>query len=72
MNGVVLGVILLVASALVLAARRGRWTTPARVGIIAVVVLAVDLIVLGSSVDVEKNDPTVGYQPSSGGGFPAA
>jgi len=61
MNSVVLGVILLVASSLVLAARRGRWTTPARVGVIAVAVLAVDLIVLGSSVDVEKNDPTVGY-----------
>ncbi len=61
MNGVVLGVILLVASSLVLAARRGRWTPPARIGIIAVVVLAVDLIVLGSSVDVERNDPTVGY-----------
>jgi hypothetical protein len=61
MNGIVLGVILLVASSLVLAARRGRWTTPARVGIFAVVVLAVDLVVLGSSVDVETNDPTVGY-----------
>jgi hypothetical protein len=61
MNGVVLGVILLVASSLVLAARRGRWTTPGRVGIIAVAVLAVDLVVLGSSVDVETNDPTVGY-----------
>jgi len=61
MNSVVLGVILLVASALVLAARRRRWTTPTRVGIMAVVVLTVDLIVLGSSVDVEINDPTVGY-----------
>jgi len=61
MNSVMLGVILLAASSLVLTARRRRWTTPARVGIIAVAVLAVDLIVLGSSVDVEKNDPTVGY-----------
>jgi hypothetical protein len=61
MNSVMLGVILLVASSLVLAARRGRWTNPARVGAVAVVVLAVDLVVLGSSVDVEKNDPTVGY-----------
>jgi len=52
---------LLVASALVLAARRGRWAIPFRIGIIAVVVLAVDLVVLGSSVDVEENDPTVGY-----------
>jgi len=61
MNSVMLGVMLLVASSLVLAARRGRWTSPARVGVVAVVVLTVDLIVLGSSVDVEKNDPTVGY-----------
>ena len=61
MNSVMLGVILLVASSLVLAARRGRWTSPACVGAVAVVVLAVDLVVLGSSVDVEKNDPTVGY-----------
>ena len=65
MNGVVLGVVLLAASALVLAARRGRWTSPARVGIVAVIVLMVDLVVLGSSVDVEKNDPTVGYRHSA-------
>ncbi len=62
MNSVVLGVILLAASALVLAARRGRWATPARLGVLAVVVLAADLVVLGSSVDVEKNDPTAGYR----------
>jgi hypothetical protein len=62
MNGVMLGIILLVASALVLAARRGRWASPARVGIVAVIVLTVDLVVLGSSVDVEKNDPTIGYR----------
>jgi hypothetical protein len=62
MNGVVLGVILLAASALVLAARRGRWTSPSRLAVIAVLVLATDLIVLGSSVDVEQNDPTAGYR----------
>lgn len=62
MNGVVLGVVLLMASALVLAARRERWASPARVGTAAVIVLTVDLVVLGSSVDVEKNDPTVGYR----------
>ena len=62
MNGVVLGVVLLAASALVLAARHGRWVPPARVGFVAVVVLAADLVVLGSSVDVERNDPTVGYR----------
>ena len=61
MNGVVFGVILLVASALVLAARRGWWARPSRIGAIAIVVLATDLVVLGSSVDVEKNDPTLGY-----------
>lgn len=61
MNGIVFGVVLLTASALVLAARRGRWTTPARLGVIAVIVLATDLVVLGSSVDVERNDPGSGY-----------
>jgi hypothetical protein len=62
MNGVVLGVILLAASALVLAARRGRWAAPSRIAVVAVIVLATDLVLLGSSVDVEKNDPTVGYR----------
>ena len=61
MNGIIVGVILLIASTLVLAARRARWAMPDRVAVIAVVVLAADLVVLGSSVDVEKNDPTVGY-----------
>jgi hypothetical protein len=65
MNGVVLGVVLLATSALVLAARRARWVSPARVGLVAVVVLAVDLVVLGSSVDIERNDPTVGYRHSA-------
>ncbi len=61
MNGIIFGVVLLVASALILAARRARWAAPKQVGVIAVIVLATDLVVLGSSVDVEKNDPTVGY-----------
>jgi hypothetical protein len=62
MNGVIFGVILLVASALVLSARRRQWTKPSWLGIIALLVLTTDLIVLGSSVDVEKNDPSVGYR----------
>jgi hypothetical protein len=62
MNGIVLGVILLVVSSLILSARRGRWTTLTRIAVVTVFALATDLIVLGSSVDVEKNDPTVGYQ----------
>ena len=62
MNGVVFGVMLLTASALLLAARRGGWIKPSRVGVMAVVVLAADLVVLGSSVDVEKTDPAVGYR----------
>jgi hypothetical protein len=65
MNGVVLGVALLVASSLVLTARRKRWTSPDRIALVAVLVLATDLVVLGSSVDVERNDPTVGYRHQS-------
>jgi len=61
MNAVVLGVALLVASSLVLAARRRRWASPDRIALAAVLVLATDLVVLGSSVDVEQNDPAVGY-----------
>jgi hypothetical protein len=69
MNGMVFGVVLLTASALVLAARRSWWTTPARLSVVAVIVLVTDLVVLGSSVDVEQNDPGSGYDHPAVVGF---
>ena len=60
-NGLVLFLLLLAASLAVLYLRRYRWGQRA-LGLMAVGLIALDLFSMGAYIDLEHNDPTVGFQ----------
>ncbi len=62
LHGVVLAIGLLGATALLLLARARHWLTPRAINLLALALIVFDLFTLGASVDIEPNDPTVGFQ----------
>ncbi len=61
-NGIVVAIGLIGASAVLMLARARHWLAPRAVGAVALVLIAFDLFTLGSSVDIERNDPAVGFK----------
>ncbi len=61
LNGIVVALGLIGASALLMEARARHWLAPRAIGVLALGLITLDLFTLGSSVDIEPNDPTVGF-----------
>lgn len=68
-EGVVMFALLLLASLALVAGRRFGWARRSTIGLLAVALVAFDLISAGHDLEVTINDPTAGYRQSAVVGF---
>jgi len=60
-NGLVFFLIVLAGSLALIYARRHRWASPQAIGLLAVALIALDLLSMGAYTEIERRDPTANF-----------